>query len=214
MDIRNLHTAEATGSIPVAPTIQNPWRRRLHGGDAGIGRRHTTPCPPRQHGSPARTRPTTRPATRSRQCPPGTTRSPTRRRCDQLPRRPERRHGCPHRQPLRIPSTWLPLSLAYGQRGGTRHRDGGTDPTELLLSAQPASHRPTGACNTNHIIPPSRIWAALLEYGWVDIRLRRTRRRSIPGYWARDALLGQTMRDLLVRYFFCEWSDRPTITGS
>ena len=28
------------------------------------------------------------------------------------------------------------------------HRDGGPDPTELLLSAQPALHRPTGACHT------------------------------------------------------------------
>ena len=38
---------------------------------------------------------------------------------------------------------------------GTAERD----PTEPELSAQPASHRPTGVCNTNRIIPPSRIWA-------------------------------------------------------
>ena len=36
------------------------------------------------------------------------------------------------------------------------------DPTELALTAQPPSHRPTGACNTTHIIaydPPSRLCA-------------------------------------------------------
>jgi hypothetical protein len=56
-----------------------------------------------------------------------------------------------------------PFSLANRQRGGTRHRDGGPRPTELLVTAQPDPHRPTGACNTTHIIAshtPSRIWAA------------------------------------------------------
>ena len=33
------------------------------------------------------------------------------------------------------------------------------DPTELQISAQPLLHRPTGACHTSHIIPPSRICA-------------------------------------------------------
>jgi hypothetical protein len=50
-------------------------------------------------------------------------------------------------QQPQIPSKWLPLSLAYGQRRGTRHRDDGTDPTELLDPAQTDPHRPTGACN-------------------------------------------------------------------
>ena len=45
-------------------------------------------------------------------------------------------------------------------RSGTRHRDGGKDPTESLSLTQPKIRRPTGACNTNHIVPPSRIWAA------------------------------------------------------
>ncbi len=36
---------------------------------------------------------------------------------------------------------------------------GGTDPTELETAAQPVIHRPTGACNTNRIIPPSRLCA-------------------------------------------------------
>ena len=31
------------------------------------------------------------------------------------------------------------------------------DPTELVNSAQPASHRPTGACQRANIIPPSRL---------------------------------------------------------
>ena len=98
------------------------------------------------------------------------------------PLRHAHRHGCPHRQPHQIPSTWPPLSLAEGQRGGTRHRDGGKDPTEPLLSAQPDPHRPTGACNTTHIIPPSRIWA----------RQRGQERTPIVGYgalWERAILL-------------------------
>ncbi len=41
------------------------------------------------------------------------------------------------------------------------HWDGGPDPTELLDSAQQVFHRPTGACHTSHIIPPSRLCAAL-----------------------------------------------------
>jgi hypothetical protein len=44
--------------------------------------------------------------------------------------------------------------------GVTRHRDGGTDPTKLLDSAQPGIHRPNRACNTTHIMPPSRICVA------------------------------------------------------
>jgi hypothetical protein len=36
----------------------------------------------------------------------------------------------------------------------------GTDPTELLSSAQPGIHRPNGACNTTTIMPPSRICVA------------------------------------------------------
>jgi hypothetical protein len=37
---------------------------------------------------------------------------------------------------------------------GVAHATGTADrePTELLLSAQPDPHRPTGACNTTHII--------------------------------------------------------------
>ncbi len=49
------------------------------------------------------------------------------------------RHDCPF------------LSLTGG-RGGTRHRDGGPRPTELVVSVQPDPHRPTGACNTTLII--------------------------------------------------------------
>jgi hypothetical protein len=33
-------------------------------------------------------------------------------------------------------------------KGWHTHRDGGTDPTELLESAQPGNRRPNGACNT------------------------------------------------------------------
>ena len=42
---------------------------------------------------------------------------------------------------------------------------GGTDPTELVSAAQPVIHRPTGACNTNGIIPPSRICASCRSLG-------------------------------------------------
>jgi hypothetical protein len=45
---------------------------------------------------------------------------------------------------------------------GVEERDGGADPTELLLTAQPVHRRPNGACNTSHIMPPSRIWATWL----------------------------------------------------
>jgi len=41
------------------------------------------------------------------------------------------------------------------------HRDGGPDPTELLDSAQQVFDRPTGACHTSHIIPPSRLFAGV-----------------------------------------------------
>ncbi len=58
----------------------------------------------------------------------------------------------------------------FGQKGvacttGTAERD----PTELEQSAQPASHRPTGACHHGKIIPPSRFGAE-----------RSTRDRSRP----------------------------------
>jgi hypothetical protein len=33
-------------------------------------------------------------------------------------------------------------------------------PATIPTSYQPGIHRPTGACNTTHIMPPSRIWAA------------------------------------------------------
>ena len=56
------------------------------------------------------------------------------------------------------------------------HRDGGPDPTELVISAQQVFHRSTGACHTSHIIPPSRLCAAdfLVEVViqlpvWVDL---------------------------------------------
>ena len=40
---------------------------------------------------------------------------------------------------------------------------GGTDPTELESAAQPVIHRPTGACNTTRIIPPSRLCTGEFE---------------------------------------------------
>ena len=62
------------------------------------------------------------------------------------------RHSCPF------------LSL---QAEGVAHATGTAerDPTEPVLTAQPASHRPTGACNTTLIIAydtPCRKWAALI----------------------------------------------------
>jgi len=51
------------------------------------------------------------------------------------------------------------------------HRDGGSDPTELVASAQPALNRPTGACHTNHIIPPSRLCAAESFLVWGAVQL-------------------------------------------
>jgi len=39
---------------------------------------------------------------------------------------------------------------------GTAERD----PTELVSAVQPDARRPTGACNTTHIMTPSRIRAA------------------------------------------------------
>ena len=52
------------------------------------------------------------------------------------------RHGCP-------------LSLAYGQRRGARHRHAGIDPTELLKSVRLVIYRPTGACNAGAHHPPA-----------------------------------------------------------
>jgi hypothetical protein len=34
-------------------------------------------------------------------------------------------------------------------KGWHTHRDGGTDPTELIKTARQVIYRPTGACNTN-----------------------------------------------------------------
>ena len=64
------------------------------------------------------------------------------------------RHGCPF------------LSLT-GK--GVAHATGTAeqDPTELVSAAQPASHRPTGACNTTHIMTPSRMWAAGVQGVWL-----------------------------------------------
>jgi hypothetical protein len=42
-------------------------------------------------------------------------------------------------------------------------QDGGADPTELINSAQPGNHRPNDACNTSHIMPPSRICVVVEE---------------------------------------------------
>jgi len=38
-------------------------------------------------------------------------------------------------------------------KGWHTHRDGGTDPTELLKSARLVIYRPTGACNTGQHHP-------------------------------------------------------------
>jgi hypothetical protein len=43
--------------------------------------------------------------------------------------------------------------LACGTASHQQH------PHLLDRPAQQVFHRPTGACHTNHIIPPSRLWA-------------------------------------------------------
>jgi len=46
------------------------------------------------------------------------------------------------------------------------HRDGGSDPTELLDSAQPVIYRPTGGHHTNHNHHSQPVMgAALRQFG-------------------------------------------------
>jgi hypothetical protein len=66
------------------------------------------------------------------------------------------------------PLTWSPLSVRWRRWGDTRHRDGGTDPTELLIPARPVIYRPTRACNTelHHLTQPDmreREWDTLIH---------------------------------------------------
>ena len=78
-------------------------------------------------------------------------------------RRPRQPGLCPMTPTAEDPSpegTWA-TSCFHVSPG---HRDGGTDPTELLKSAQPGIHRPNGACNTTHIMPPSRIWVGCRRF--------------------------------------------------
>ena len=49
------------------------------------------------------------------------------------------------------------------------HRDGGSDPTELVASAQPALNRPTGACHTNQIILPQPVMCGMVERDCVGL---------------------------------------------
>ena len=58
------------------------------------------------------------------------------------------------------------------------HRDGGPDPTELLDSAQPVIHRPTGACHTSRHHPSQPVMGGGLaahEHG-PDVQKNQKRR--------------------------------------
>ena len=143
-----LYRSESSASSIIENIMVGP-RRIL---EAEVAHRDEIRCPQPQHGSQNQT-PTA--SGSAADTPPGqqeTIRSPTLHRSYRaLPQHAYRRGYRPHRT-LQIPLTSSPLSLAYRRRGGTRHRNGGPRPTELPLTARPDPHRPSGACNTTHII--------------------------------------------------------------
>ncbi len=63
----------------------------------------------------------------------------------------------------------------HGRSGKTAYSDGGKDRTEPERLAQPEIPRPTGACSTTRIIPPSRLWAVELTCRYMCTYLRWTR---------------------------------------
>ena len=149
-----------------ADSADPPPRPQYHScGDTGRDQHHTNRRPPPQPGSPDRTRPTnpTDPDSHTHQH--RTTRPP-----NTPPLASTAAATCTSACVSTPPTTPDTINMAapyhshMGKGGGTRHRGGGTDPTEPQLSAQPEIHRPTGASNTSHIIPPSRIWAVSVRF--------------------------------------------------
>jgi hypothetical protein len=68
----------------------------------------------------------------------------------------------PHQQSS-VPLTWSPPAARFRRRDGTRHRDRGTDRSELRLAAQSLLHRSSGGAPTpsSQNGTPSRIGAVV-----------------------------------------------------